>query len=291
MIEYVKFVNRNNGREITLNDEFYPLYRFETPVDVRNQDIDKMQDHGQWPTYTYLGKRLIRCEGDIFGKDSDDYIFKRRALIKALIPQGGDRTIGDLTLRFSGMPEDVRAECTIDGMPEIPIEALSPSRTSFQVTFKCFDPILYGKTKNVAMSEFSDLAPGRAYDKSYDKTYATGGAISGVSGLVSVVNTGDVEIFPIVKVYGPCTSPELQLLVDEFTYFLGFSGLVLSDTDVLTVDFKAKVANSVEKGDVYSYATGTWWTLKPGENFARFYAFVAGSGAKAEFSWFNGYML
>lgn len=288
MIEYVKFENANNGASVILNNEFYPMLKFESPVDVRTEDKDRMQDHGQWPTFTYLGKRLIRCEGDILALDSDDYIEKRRALIKALLPYRASRVVGNLTLRFSGMPEDLTAECTIDGMPELPIEALSPSRTSYQVTFKCFDPILYGKTVNIVTSDPTTAALGRTYSKTYPRTYAS---IAGIPGQQDAVNLGDVASYPTVIVRGPATGVELQHLLGEDTEVLSLPGLTLSNTDVLTVNFKDRIASSVELGDVYSYVAGTWWNMPPGPNSLRYAAFSFSGASSADFTWYNGYML
>src|SRR5438132_98171 len=126
MIESATFTNVN-GASVEFNDLNIPFERFTTDVDTRFTEKSKSQEHGIFETNTYFGKRLFHCEGDILADDSSDYWVRRMALINAILPrpQLGQSKAGTLDLMLSGMVEPVSADCTIDGYPDLPLEALS----------------------------------------------------------------------------------------------------------------------------------------------------------------------
>src|SRR5687768_13190175 len=137
MIESFEFVS-DEGYSLEFNDESIPFEEFRTDVNVRNEERDKMEEHGTWPSYTYLGRRLFIAEGSVIAQTSAEYMAKRLEIMRVLMPypQKGRRRVGQLKILFTGFLERVVADCTIDAYPEIPLKALFPAASEFQVIWK-----------------------------------------------------------------------------------------------------------------------------------------------------------
>lgn len=80
------------------------------------------------------------------------------------------------------------------------------------------------------------------------------------AGSVEITNPGRFESRPVVTVAGPVAGPSLTNVTTGQT--VSFTGLALSDTDVLVVDFslaQARLNGVYRPADVGS----SWWTLPP----------------------------
>jgi Siphovirus-type tail component, C-terminal domain len=293
MIESARFTNVL-GNYIDFNDDHVPFNEFTTEVDVRFNEKNKSQEHGMYPGMTYLGKRLFHCSGDLLENSSAEYWDRRRQFIQAILPRPhlGYNYAGTLNIRFTGYNEDLTSDCTIDGWPEMPLAALSPSAGKFQVNFKAYDPRLYGSWQIVDLPfGLTENIGGRNYNKIYNKVYAAGSAGNDVI----VSNTGDIETFPLITFYGPCSSPQMVLFRgDGKTMFLHLNGLsLLSPTDVAVVDVAKKTAILNNSGNVYNFAVGSdWWALEPGlENIVRYTADSGTIASHASVQWRNAYMI
>jgi hypothetical protein len=145
MIETARFVN-TDGTVLTFNDADRPLKSFTTEVSMRMTEREKSQQHGIYPSNTYMGKRMFHCEGDLFAPDSGTYIQRRLAMIQALMPRphAGFAHAGTLEMLFTGMAETLTADCTIDGYPELPMLGGHAARSEYLINFKAFDPRMYG---------------------------------------------------------------------------------------------------------------------------------------------------
>lgn len=294
MIEYGRFTNVR-GDYIDFNEEHVPFNEFTTEVNVRNTDKDKSQEHGIYPGNTYLGRRLFHCSGDLLENTSADYWNRRRRFIRACMPRPhlGYKEIGTLNLRLTGMSEDVSALCTLDGYPEMPLAALSPSAGKYQVNFKAFDPRLYGSWQQVdIIYGFTENIGGRIYNKTYNKTYAAGSAGNDTV----ITNSGDIETYPVITFYGPVTNPRLTLIrSDGIVYRFGFSGLSLTgSTDSVVVDMGRHTAVFNGSTNVYRYSTGSdWFAFEPDpfSNIVRYTADSGGVTSHAIIQWRNAYMI
>jgi len=293
MIEYGRFTNVQ-GNYIDFNDLDVPFNEFTTDVDWRFTEKNKSQEHGIYPGNSYLGKRLFHCSGDLLQNTSADYWDLRRRFIKAILPKShlGYDSVGTLSLRFTGFNEDVMCECTLDGYPEIPLQALSPSASKYQVNFKAYDPRLYGQWWIVDLPYgVTENIGGRTYNKSFDKTYAAG---SGGNDVI-ISNTGDIETFPIFTIYGPVTSPKIILFRgDGKTLYFTLNGLTLNAaSDVVVVDVGKKTAVMNGNFNVYNYAVGSdWWALEPDlTNIVRYTADTGSVASHASVQWRNAYMI
>lgn len=297
MIENIQFTNIN-GQTIYFNESNLtklPTNNMTMEVDARFTERAKSEQHGIYPAYTYWGKRLIHIEGDILCQSAAEYIQQRLALISVLMPrpQVGERKAGDLAILYTGMGETLNCEATLDGYPELPMTALSPSRTPYQINFKTFDPRLYGTDNTVTLPfGITDNIGGRTYNKTYDKSW------TGTIGLNSafVNNGGNFDTAPIVTFFGPVVSPRLTLQRSDgkvFSYKL--TGLTLSDvSDYVVCDFAARTVTRWNGTNLYNFAVGSdWYTLEPLPitNFVLYSGDSGSAPSYATVQWRNAYMI
>lgn len=149
MLEFLTWTNVQ-GQSFTFNTDVIPLKEFTTEVDIRTEEVERMQEHGIWPGYSYGGKLLIHINGDILCNTAAEYIVQRMNMLQCLVPAGvvvNTRKMGDISLQYTGM-ETMRSEsltgACLDAAPSIPMRALYPSVTEFDITFKVFRPYLLG---------------------------------------------------------------------------------------------------------------------------------------------------
>jgi hypothetical protein len=293
MIETMNFTNLN-GATIDLNDEFLPLNSFTITVDTRMTEKERSQQHGLYPSNTYLGKLIIHCEGDLLEVDSASYWERRLNLINAIMPrpQMGKKS-GDLIMFLSGWDEAVTCECTIDGWPEMPLGGASPSRGTFMVNFKAFDPRLYGYVQTLPLnSQVFDNAGGRDYPHVYPRVYSGGSTVS--SGKVR--NLGNIETYPVAVFKGPAVSPYLVInRSDGSTIYFKLNGLQLPTTaDTATVDFLRRTVTGAQGQNYYNYALDNdWWSIEPLPilDTVSYYAYSSGTGSQATITWRNAYLI
>lgn len=146
MIEKLNFVNMRN-QTLQMNTATMPLENFHADGETRATDRPKMQTHGSWKGFAYLGFVVWHAEGHLLADTTEDYITARLNIMDILIPPPGkqrDRKWGTLYVRYTGMTEDLKNDCYHEGYPELPMEALFPSVTPFMFSFHCFDPFWTG---------------------------------------------------------------------------------------------------------------------------------------------------
>lgn len=279
------------GESLEINNDIYPADNITTEVDVRYNERVRPTTHGIWIGNTFYGKRVWHIEGNILAQDSIDYNDRRRNLLRMLTPKSHlqpRQPMGYMKVWFTGFPDALTCDYTIEGYPEIPLEALSPARSRYQINLKCFDPRLYGKDHN--QEAYPPTLASRTYNKTYNKSYTSP---PGTGLDVAVRNYGDIEVYPIVYFYGPARDPEvIRHDEDGTSHSFKFAGLTLSATDVVRADFAKRTAqNIVTFGNVYNYKQGEWWTLEPGDNQVRTNSLDADSTSKTVFTWRDGYMM
>lgn len=286
MINKAKFENIASGATILLHDEHWPFSDYSTEVDVRSDEEDKAGDWGIHETYTFLGKRLHHIEGDLLAEDSGDYWRRRMDFIQAMTPSKTTRVFGKLRLELEGVYEETWCYCTLDGWPELPIEALSPSAGRFLVTFKSYDPRLYGSYLNEVSIDNLSTSGARVYPKVYDWSYSD-------TSSQTLSNAGNAPTLPTVTIYGPATNPRIMLRNEN-----GDDPYVQVDTTVLagesiTIDFTENTARTQFGVDIYSLInnTSSWWEMQAGYNEVMFLADDISASTRAVVQWYNAYMI
>lgn len=130
---------------------------------------------------------------------------------------------------------------------------------------------------------------GRSYDHTFDTVYAGGGVI----GETTVVNDGNADAYPLIRIYGPCTEPKVLNETSGLT--LNFVGLTINAGDFLEVDTRAKTVfyNGTPTDSRYNkfdFAVSEWWALSPGTSLIRFNPATSSPPSNAEINWRDAWL-
>jgi hypothetical protein len=288
MIETLTVTNVLSGRSFTFNDDNCPLNQWTMDIDLRSEDRERPMEHGLYPSYTYYGRRIYHGEGALLDDTPTGYMQRRLALQSALIlpPRAGIREPFQLDMRYAGIVPSLRAMCTLDSAPELPMAVPNWSLTEFFISFKAFDPIIYSAQTLSTTANTPVITAGVAFPLTFPI------AFFGTSGsAVLSTNNGNILTYPTVTIYGPITNPRLFNVAKN--EIMRFDGLILNAGDAVTVDFKDRVALSSAGGNAYGSITNdsTFWTLDPGDNQWTFTADAAASPSRAVMTWNDAYML
>lgn len=296
MIESARFTNIN-GTFIDFNDFNVPFEQFTTEVSMRMTEREKSQQHGLYPSNTYLGKRIFHCEGDILDNTSAGYWQRRMQMIGALVPRPHiDRKAGDLSILFSGFSESLTSECTLDGWPELPLVALSPSAGKYNINLKAFDPRMYGGWQSVDLAYgVPENLGGRTYNKTFDVTYAVGGATPSQA-YIAQSSLSNIETFPRVTFYGPVTNPFVSFQrSDGRVFIMTLTGVTLADiADTAVVDFLTRTAIRGNGTNLYNTTVGGDWSAiepLPLTTVVRYGGSAGSFPSHAVVAWRNAYMI
>lgn len=151
-------IRPNTGSPLEINtvdgsgNPVFPLNTFEIVTGIDTHDFKKIAQPGQWPSFHYPDAMTIQAEGHIIGVGGSDalratsYITQRLALTDAALPPVAlltARRHGYLRVRMDGMTEDADAEVVLTAI-SIPMAALFPANSEFQLTWKGFLPYFVG---------------------------------------------------------------------------------------------------------------------------------------------------
>lgn len=140
-----------------------------------------------------------------------------------------------------------------------------PTAGEFQITLICPDPIIYDGGDGT--SPQSSLLQQVFYkEKPGGFTIPSDMPVQWVSGQVatSIMNTGSVEVYPLIILKGAYTNPKITNIVTNQHIKMN---LTISGDSELRIDMKKRIITlngvSVASSRVLD---STWWSLKRGEN-------------------------
>lgn len=118
---------------------------------------------------------------------------------------------------------------------------------------------------------------GRTYDLTFDRVYP---ASTGL-GTIVVTNAGNADADPTLRIFGPCTDPQVTNETTGDT--LKFAGITVADGDWLEVDMAEATVllngdASASRFSFVDFPGSTFWTLGPGDSTVRFHP-ASSSGA------------
>jgi hypothetical protein len=288
MIDECFFTNAHTGEVLYFNDDEVPFRTFVSEVEVLIEKRKKAFRRGHWKTRSSKGERIFRVEGDVLRGNSQEYIDKVRTLRRVLNVREGEPVIGTLSLQFTGMPERIESEVTIEGWPELPIEALSPSRGTYMIAWKAFNPALLGAIPNYTDIAFSELAGGRTYAKTYPYDY---NEVAGDARARSVFVGGDEDTYPSFRFTGPALSPRVQIFFNDGTFSrVELEGLYIPAGDYVDVDFEDESIVNSSGSNMYGYAENSVWGAFPA-NETITVRYLPDFGGSMRLSWRNAYTL
>src|SRR5690606_25267582 len=85
----------------------------------------------------------------------------------------------------------------------------------------------------LARPSSTDPPDGREYDLEFDREYPS----AEPSGSVLVVNAGNVDAYPVIRIYGPCDDPGLE---HESGAVIEFDGLSVAAGEYVELDVRAR---------------------------------------------------
>lgn len=290
MIESAEFVTID-GFSVLLADDAIPFETFNITRDIRVTETPRSQEHGLWPSPTYLGKMVIDFSGDILGDDSSNYNQQRLDMNRAFYPLELSQShyIGTMFVQYTGIAERLTAKCGLESWPELPLEALSPSAGKYHVQLKSFDPRWYGEvSRQVTHGTATDASVGRTYPKTYPVTY---GYTLFPSGDQIVTNSGNAETAPTITIFGPGTNPIVSIIIAGTQYDFAIA-MNLAPTDQIVIDLANRTAILNNINNIYSLVSGDYWKLPPGDSIFKYSAALGTTttNSRAILEWNNAYV-
>lgn len=292
MIDYFSFegVNGNVFSVDQIMD--FPLSNFDMTVETRNDEQNKVQRDGNWQTYDYLGQRTFHFEGDLLGSSYSNYWKRRAALLSCFEPRPdlGFRYTVRLHIKFTGIDEELIADCNLDGQPELALDASTPAVSNCMINLKAADPRLYGANIQIGVTGFPVVSGGFTFAMTFPLSFTVGSP----GGSYTVINSGNVKTYPTVLIYGPCISPTVTRYdVTGTPHNFILNNLFIQDGDYVTIDMRDR---SVVTSGGYDASgsidpTSEWLYLEPGLNQTKFVALNPAGSCRAEWHWQNAYLL
>lgn len=138
---------------------------------------------------------------------------------------------------------------------------------------------------------FNGAESGRTYDLTFDRVYPASAAV----GVVDVENLGNVDVHPILRVYGPCTDFRVENITTGMalrfknTFALLADEFIVIDLEEGSVLMGGDVGN--DRYNEIDVTTTEWWTLQEGVNQIRAVAATyTAPQAHAEIFWTHNYI-
>jgi hypothetical protein len=238
--------------------------------DVRSSDLDKSTEDGSYYGVDTYQARTIGITLSIKGTSAVDALAKVKALSAAWQLNGA--TVQPLVVQLPG-----GVPLTSNGRPrrydDGDLAKLKTGLVEVTLEYYAADPILYSGA-NSAQATFAAVLPGRTYPATFPRSYG-----GGSSGTVTVANSGDYAVKPLVSIYGPATNPFVS---NDTTGKRVTLSIVLASTDRLDIDMAAKTVMLNGTASRRSSVVGIpqWWSITPGSNTLR-YGADSGTGSYA----------
>lgn len=135
------------GASIEINEPppfRYPVFEFEMPTYNEGQPQSKMQQPGEWPTFSYPRYRTFDIAGAILGNDAEGYndaVGDLKEVVQPPYMFYEQRRHGRLLLKFYGDATQYYADVQLVTL-SIPKIANFPSVSDFQLSWRSFEPYL-----------------------------------------------------------------------------------------------------------------------------------------------------
>ena len=142
-------IENNDSVLYTFNQATNPLSDFNVEVDERiDTSREKMQTHGLWPGFAYRGGMTITMSGSILADTDDQYVVRRKAMVRALFGDNYNslvsiETMGTFRMKPAGESELWEVKYVTQAF-SAPTQWQQGSWSLFMVTLFCFQPYFTG---------------------------------------------------------------------------------------------------------------------------------------------------
>lgn len=222
--------------------------------EVRAQDTDRPDQHGDYTGPDYVGARVIQLGLGLRGDSPDELRDLTLALRAATQPQ---REAAPLQL----LDQDILVYGKVRRR-SVPYDAEHLWRTgTAALELYCADPYLYSLAEHSASSAAYAPAAGRTYPLVYPRTYGA----AGQSGRISAHNAGASPAYPVLRLDGPVANPAIEQINTGGGLAIDAS---LQEGEWLIIDTRTRAVllNGTSPRRSWVRAGAQWPLLQPGAN-------------------------
>ena len=249
-------MDSNNGFRVEEVDLGYPNVR---------EDMDNRADQSGMADYTRLfADRAVTITGSIVPSPAGSRQKSMHALSPFLDPSA--RPV--LTYQIDG---DMVARTMTLRASQVSAPFNNPQVTAFQLGFKAGDPASYdARVQTVVVTPSGPGNAGRVYPLTFNRTYPP--LFPGSYARTN--NNGDLRVWPLLRFYGPMTTPVVTWIALETNgnitnTFQFLPGFLINAGTYVEVDCRRRTAtlNGVPTASVYQniYTLGLVWpSIPPG---------------------------
>lgn len=144
--------------------------------------------------------------------------------------------------------------------------------------------------QDVYASSLTVTALGRNYPLTFPRSYP----FAAPTGAASLVNVGNIDTYPLLRLYGPFTDPILDNVTQSKS--LALTGITLGPGEFLEIDTRARTIflngdPDVNRYDKLAFPGSKWWSLGPGITEVRFHPATYTVGVtRTQFAWRDNYL-
>lgn len=243
---------------------FHTVEGLDMPA-LRTNDAPRPQDHGTYPGTDRYGGRTTRWTLDMEGL-SDVDIQARVGVLQAGLQV---RTFDLLPLAYQLRGQNRRLLFVkprrLSWTGDESLFALRAPTLIFEVYSP--DPRIYDQQMIWISGGLPFVSGGTTFPATFPLTF-TSTPVS--SGIFVANNAGTFPTRPVATIQGPVVDPRIENITAGKQ--IRFSGLTMTITDTLIIDFDARTVVLNGTASRYSLlaSDSAWWELLPGDNYIRF---------------------
>lgn len=236
---------------------------------TRTVDYDMPGENFGLFVSSLYARRPFTLTATVIGDDAADLATRRDIFAAAM-----DTTQGEVPVTFTlanGLIKQIFANCKVSD-PQTTTGVVNA--VDFQMQFSASFPFFTNPTVN----QYTTGLPVGGGGTVPLPTVPTG-LLGNSGGSVSVVNNGNAMFWPLLKIFGPVTDP--QILNKTLNLALELD-ITISSGQYLLLDTKRKTIVDNFGTNQYSSKSGDWWVIMPGANPIEFSAASYSSSALLE---------
>lgn len=202
-----------------------------------------------------------------------------------------NRTVVNLQRAVRGLRSDVTVTTQPQGLPAmqatarfVALRVTGGFVKDFLISFISADPRAFSQTLNTETSSGGTVSvPGARWPIAWPANWGGG---SGATLSVTVTNAGNFDSYPVVKVWGPVTDPQLTHAGTGLSVYL--DGLTLASGEWVAVDMAAASAvkqDGVGVDDKVRWPGSEFWPLPAGSSTVQLFAASATVDTELDVSW------
>ncbi len=235
------------------------------------------EQHGSINRARWLSSKLITIEGECWGDTIDDAYAQYAEVEEAFYGTLSDPAGKLLEWPRMDLTDDLQAPVKLAGELMPPIEE-GAALLRYQAQVEQMDPRAYSQTlKSVIGADLAEGGGGLMFPFTFPLDFT-----ESAGGIADVVNGGRIETPPLVRIYGPVTSP--RYVLDASDLLVKIVGEVGSG-DYLEVDHAkrtVKLNGTTLRMNLLDAPTSRFFDVPTGEHELRLFASNFGAGARIE---------